>query len=556
MKRTIFFFLVVLTMTQGWARKVKTLPQTLHNYPSGVIDEYHFRPGYVVVRGCVKDVPSNKYGTLSLVGEDMFLCKDFVETIKVDSTGRFCTSVLIPHSQFFNFGNLAWPFVAVGDTLDVTITGHPETGDETVVCAGTGVTGEVNRVWPRLDEQFFSGKTMKEPWKIKGRQDMLEWKKQALEEFRAVVCAIDADTIGLLDGCSDFTRDVLKSSLLARIPLLIGVACLRVRWAARDGQLGVPSERSVSVQEAWDFLHECESYILDNPCMIFAFDGKYLINKLEFGPLDTYLFLGNQLNRECSSSDPKPLTNYKGNFVLPAFYDSKMHRKMREHYQDRLLSVADYYQMASDSICSRYRLHNSFMMQICLLHAALNVEEETAEEQYLYTIAERFAGAIPLFTDKIVAHRAVDAYRKFVVSKEGHKPEVSLSPEGDALFNALLEKYKGNVIFMDLWGLGCGPCRAGMLHQRADVEYFKDKPVRFLYLCNEKDSPRDLSEEFMNSNGIKGEHIYLTEDEWNHLAKKFQFTGIPFSVLIDKAGNIVSRKNGVTRSMIETLLAQ
>lgn len=51
MKRTIFFFLVVLTMTQGWARKVKTLPQTLHNYPSGVIDEYHFRPGYVVVRG-------------------------------------------------------------------------------------------------------------------------------------------------------------------------------------------------------------------------------------------------------------------------------------------------------------------------------------------------------------------------------------------------------------------------------------------------------------------------------------------------------------------------
>lgn len=74
MKRTIFFFLVVLTMTQGWVRKVKTLPQTLHNYPSGVIDEYHFRPGYVVVRGCVKDIPSNKYGTLSLVGEDMFLC--------------------------------------------------------------------------------------------------------------------------------------------------------------------------------------------------------------------------------------------------------------------------------------------------------------------------------------------------------------------------------------------------------------------------------------------------------------------------------------------------
>lgn len=477
-------------------------------------------------------------------GGDIFSGRDFVETIRVDSTGRFCVSVFVLHSQFFYLGALATPFAAVGDTLDITITGHPGTDGATAVCGGTGVTGEVNRVWPRLYDRFFSGKTLKRPWEVRGRQDMLEWKKQALEEFRAVVCAIDADTIGLLDGCSDFARDVLKSSLLVHIPERTGVAHL----TAGEG---------VKVQEAWDFLHECESYLLDNPCILFAADAARLVNRLEFAPMGAYLFLGNGLGRECGDMDSDlAMANYTENFVLPAVYDSRTHRKMLDHRQGCLLSVADYYRMACDTICGRYRLHNNFMMQICLLHCALKEDMETAEDWYLEAMAERFAGAIPLLTDKIVAHRAVDAYRKFVVRKEGYRPEASLSPEGDALFNALVEKYKGNVIFMDFWGLGCGPCRAGMLGQRAEVEYFKDKPVRFLYLCNEKESPRDRSEEFMNSNGIKGEHIYLTDDEWNYLAKKFQFIGIPFSVLIDREGNIVERGQGFSRYAVERLLAQ
>ena len=43
----------------------------------------------------------------------------------------------------------------------------------------------------------------------------------------------------------------------------------------------------------------------------------------------------------------------------------------------------------------------------------------------------------------------------------------------------------------------------------------------------------------MTENNIKGEHIYITHDEWNLLSAKFQFAGPPFSTGVDKDGNIV-----------------
>lgn len=321
-----------------------------------------------------------------------------------------------------------------------------------------------------------------------------------------------------------------------------------------DEQRNTPPEKVIYITETWDFLKQCETYILDNPCMLFALNADYMINHLEFGPFYDYLFLGNDIGMECSDNDADFLADYKQNFILPATYNNEDHRLLLDCRNGSLLSVADYYQMATDSIRSRFGFHHNFMMQICLLHCIFDDEDISSEDWYLHTMAERFAGAIPQITDKIVSWYAVKAYRKFVIRHEVRTQTASTSPEGDFIFNSLVKKYKGNVIVMDFWGLSCGPCRAGMLGQRSDVEYFRDKPVRFLYLCNEKTSPREQSEAFMNDNDIRGEHIYLTADEWNHLSKKFQFIGIPFHVIVDKNGNILKHKP--SRDTIEELLKQ
>lgn len=452
-------------------------------------------------------------------------------------------------------------FAAVGDTLDVHITYNRDNEIETAIYGGTGVTGEVNRVWPGLHRRFHLDEPSERPWLAGDKKVMMEWRRRKLDEFRKIVCAIDADTISMMSGCSDFAKDVLKSSLLACIPQEIGEAFYQFYFRSIDENRQIPQEKRVAHKEIWDFLHECEPYILDNPCMIFAVNGSYMLNSLEFGPLSAYMFLDNGIDSRSGAADSDLLAMYKVHYILPALYDREEHENMLAYRAGKLFSVADYYQMATDTICATYGLKNNFMMQVCLAHEVLRDAlremggEEEPEDWLLHTVAERVAGAVPQFSNKLVSHHVVDAYRRFVVEKEGFRPEHSLSPEGDSIFNALTEPYRGNVLVIDFWGLACAPCRSGMLDQREDVEYFKDKPVRFLYICNEKDSPREHSERFMNDNNIRGEHIYVTADEWNSLLKKFQFLGIPFHLTVDRNGRIIGR-HPVFRDGIERLLAR
>ena len=70
----------------------------------------------------------------------------------------------------------------------------------------------------------------------------------------------------------------------------------------------------------------------------------------------------------------------------------------------------------------------------------------------------------------------------------------------------------------------------------------KDKPVRFLYICDETDRSREVAERWMAENNIKGEHIYVTHEEWKYLSTKFQFSAIPFATAVDKDGNLTTKK--------------
>jgi hypothetical protein len=115
----------------------------------------------------------------------------------------------------------------------------------------------------------------------------------------------------------------------------------------------------------------------------------------------------------------------------------------------------------------------------------------------------------------------------------------SSNPQADAVFKRVIEPYKGNGLFVDFWDMSCAPCRRKMLDEREKVEQLKDKPVRFLYVCNEKTSPRDYAEPWLEKNNIKGEHIYVSNEEWLLLNDKFQFNAVPFYIGVDKDGNIV-----------------
>ncbi|QFQ11707.1 TlpA family protein disulfide reductase [Pseudoprevotella muciniphila] len=552
-KTIITFLLALLPITCCIAQKKYAINAMLRSYPSGTIDEYHFHAGKAIVKGRFVNRTEHSFSTFNVTGTDLFSNQDFVRTINIEPDGSFLELISLPHSGWVYFDGAEIPpaFIAVGDTLDLLID---DAGSEATI-SGSGATGEVNSVWPQLETQFASKETQT-PWEAMNREFMLEWKNRKVRELDRIASAIDADTIAALKDCSNYAKDVLKTSLLAMPLEQMLVAVHQWRWRTRNED-GKPNPAlTISSDSFFDFLSARQSYLMDNPLMILAADGGGVVNNMEFYVLNAYLFLANDMERWSKSTDSDELGNYKENFVLPHNYDPALHREMLEFDKGHLLSLADYYAMCSDSIRSRFKLDNTgFMMQLSLLHRVLDFDYEDSAEWFLTRKAEELAAAMPLFTASSICHHAVDVYRHFVIEREGNaRMEASVSTPGDSLFQSLKDKYAGNVIYMDFWGIGCGPCRKGMLDQRTLVEKYKDAPVRFLYICNEKDSPREPSERFLSDNHIQGEHIFLTSDEWNLLCNTFQFNAIPFTLLIDRKGNIVEKNVPPTSMKIDEML--
>ncbi|MBR1594560.1 MAG: TlpA family protein disulfide reductase [Alloprevotella sp.] len=550
--RLIWLLLALFTLTAQAQVKSKVIT-TLKGYPSGTIDEYHFHAGNAVVMGRFTNRTEHKFSTFNVTGTDLFSNQDFVRTIHIESDGSFLELISLPHSGWVYFDGVEIPpaFIAVGDTLEIQVDGSVNEAK----LSGSGVTGEVNSVWPRLESQF-SSKETRTPWEGLDRKFMLEWKNRKVKELDQIASAIDSDTITLLNGCSHHAKDVLKTSLLAMPLEQMLVAMHQWWWRTRSEDGKANPALTISAASFFDFLSVRQSYLMDNPLMVFAADGGGVINNMEFIVLNAYLFLANDMQRWSKTTDSDELGNYKQNFILPHNYDPALHREILAFDKGHLVSVADYYVMCSDSIRSRFGLSNTgFMMQLCLLHRVLDFDFEGSDDWFLTRKAEELAGAIPQFTAPSICHHAVDVYRRFVIEREGNaRMDASNSTPGDSLFQSLKEKYAGNVIYMDFWGIGCGPCRRGMLDQRTLVEQYKDAPVRFLYICNEKDSPREPSEKFLTDNDIQGEHIFLSSDEWNLLTSKFQFNAIPFTLLIDRSGNIVEKNVPPTAAKLDELL--
>ncbi len=126
-------------------------------------------------------------------------------------------------------------------------------------------------------------------------------------------------------------------------------------------------------------------------------------------------------------------------------------------------------------------------------------------------------------------------------TKTGYVVNEVPKTEGDELFAKIMKKYEGKVVYVDFWATWCGPCRFGIKQIEPLKEEMKGKDVAFVYLTNQT-SPESTYSAMIPD--IKGEHYRVTEDEWNYLSQKFNISGIPHYVLVNKKGEVVNPKLG------------
>ncbi len=126
-------------------------------------------------------------------------------------------------------------------------------------------------------------------------------------------------------------------------------------------------------------------------------------------------------------------------------------------------------------------------------------------------------------------------------NKSGYTKNEVPKTEADQLFEAMMEKFKGKVVYVDFWASWCGPCRSGIESIKPLKEELKDEDVVFVYITNQT-TPEKTWENMIPD--IKGEHFRVSDDEWNFLSEKFNISGIPHYVLVDKTSQVVKPKMG------------
>jgi thiol-disulfide isomerase/thioredoxin len=114
-------------------------------------------------------------------------------------------------------------------------------------------------------------------------------------------------------------------------------------------------------------------------------------------------------------------------------------------------------------------------------------------------------------------------------------------PAGKAseIFKKVIDPFKGKVLFVDFWGIFCGPCIANIQHNKALRSKYKDnEEVAFIFVTSDRESPQDRYDKFVGEQELINTYRLLS-DEYNYLRQLFKFNGIPHYIMVDKEGRIV-----------------
>ncbi len=115
------------------------------------------------------------------------------------------------------------------------------------------------------------------------------------------------------------------------------------------------------------------------------------------------------------------------------------------------------------------------------------------------------------------------------------------------------KNYKGKVLLIDFWASWCGPCIAEIPNVKKVYEQYKDKGLEVLSVSIDKGSAEWLLA--LDKIKMPWKQVLAT-NAGKEITSLYQFSGIPFIVLIDKEGRIVKKnlRGAAMESAIKELL--
>jgi len=128
-------------------------------------------------------------------------------------------------------------------------------------------------------------------------------------------------------------------------------------------------------------------------------------------------------------------------------------------------------------------------------------------------------------------------YNEYLTQKNSSLEKPDIKRLSGAL-NDELNKYKGQVVYLDFWASWCSPCRAGIPFTKELQNKYNDQAFQVVYV-NVDDNYGEF-ETTAKKLGLSENLIYLDKEQSTEIGKQLSINGIPHYVLLDKNGDIVA----------------
>ena len=111
--------------------------------------------------------------------------------------------------------------------------------------------------------------------------------------------------------------------------------------------------------------------------------------------------------------------------------------------------------------------------------------------------------------------------------------------DGEAILRKILEPFKGRIVYLDIWGTWCGPCKDKLKESHFVKDQLKDFDIVYLYLANTspEESWKNVIKEY-NLTGPNCVHYNLPKAQQRAVEQFLNVDSFPTYKLIDKQGNI------------------
>ncbi|MCI5718009.1 MAG: hypothetical protein MR292_06465 [Alistipes sp.] len=454
-----------------------------------------------------------------------------------------------PQYVFADFPTASWLLIP-GDTLEVFAT----VNSDGAAFRSTGESAMINALNNKLLDRFYT-RGYDRYWQMK---DSVAAGRAATE---ALIDHLTDKYNRVWDGtfAEQYLRDTPLSSFGKELVMVnAGSELLEfmedvysmyndksiVQRTAEDGSTYYESDpdfEKLDPSRMFDAIRDYQQFIYDNPLTLMSSTTWVIFNRSEYNPVfrshsrAAYEYTVNKRYGE----EPVAATLLES--IEHINSENMLKYGIGECFMAEMARARGQLSMLSDMSNDMDYFDKEEFVDACF-DATMNLLTTITNPYITRKIVEEYIRA----KNKIAEYRAEKAGEKVA----GTTTKAPASAE-EKVLQRIIEPYAGNLLYLDFWGMGCGPCRAGMLAQRDIVEELSNEPVRFLYICEEAASPRKEAEKWMTEKSIKGEHIYISSDDWNRLTHLFEFSGIPHAVLIGRDGKVIT--NGFYLSSADDL---